>query len=211
MAGLCGVTPSWNRYSRRICGESVDLARRASDYMLPDYFPPTAVFNASDALSLGTLVVRGRVEEDVHRPHVDFYEAAYRSVCVALELPDAGRLPAWLASDMPDSAEAHAVLQLVRLREAFISTQDEWGTLLEGDLWGLGRRRTGTLAPEAHTAVKNAARWYHETCDRLLSELCRLDAALCLVLGWDLARGVAFETLSARYRFPDVMDANGDL
>ena len=200
---------SWNsRFSRVRSRVSPDLVRRASDYLWPNAFPPTATFNASDALSLGTLVSRSR---GGWRPHVEFYGAAYRSVTAALKLEAPERLPRWLRRPRMGAVpteEVAAVLQLVRVREAFIATQDEYGDMLEGDRWGLGRNsRPG---PETRAAVESARRWYDDTGDRLLLELHHLDAALCAVLGWNLDASITFRTLRSRHGFPDVAAANGD-
>lgn len=199
----------WNRrFSRTRCELSPDVTRRASDYLWPRSFPGSAHFTASDAISLGTLVARSHGRRT---PSVDFYRSAYRSVTAALKLREPERLPTWLRrqrAGMACTDEFAAVIQLVRVREAFIATQDEYGEMLEGDRWGSGR--SSRLGPEARATVERARRWYDDTGDRLLRELHHLDAALCAVLGWDPEASISLRTLRTRYGFPDVEEANGE-
>ena len=98
----------------------------------------------SDALSLGLLATGGEGLQD-------FYRRAYLAVCRGLKLRNPERALTWFAGDDLDFADAEArpprelslpFQQLTRLRRAMVAYCDEWGTLIEGDLWGSAGRRS---------------------------------------------------------------------
>jgi hypothetical protein len=106
------------------------------------------------------------------------------------------------------SGAATALLQLLRLRRSLIAFQDEWGEMLEGDRWGLRQR----LPPPAHESLLETRRWYHETADRLLADLNRLDLVICQLLEWEPpGRTVRFSELRERFGYPDVAAVGPEL
>lgn len=66
------------------------------------------------------------------------------------------------------------------------------------------------LGPEARDAVEDCRRWYEQTGDRLLQELTRVDAALCVLLRWNASTSVSFAELQALHGFPELEQAAGD-
>jgi len=153
-------------------------------------------FTPSDAISLGLLVTGTAWFGDVWR-------AAYRSVCAGLDLPDPDRALLWLGETTIEATGAGllkraSLHQLVRLRRRMQEYCDEWGDVIEGDIWG---QRHGPPALRAQLA--DAQSWYRESLSLLLNGLATFDPAICAHLGWPVERAVPFSVLRQQHGFPD--------
>ena len=161
------------------------LARSLGDYFVLCADEPD--FTATDALALGLLA------HALPSGATRYYARAFASACRALAL-DGSALRVALARRHEAPL---AVRHLARLRLAMSAFSDEWGSVVEGDLWGA---RIEDAAARVRMVV--AREWYEQERHRLLDGAALFDAALLPLLGWSGERSVSLANLRARFGFP---------
>ena len=162
------------------------LARSLGDYVVLRSDEPD--FMATDALALGLLAQALPVGA------TDYYSRGFQSVCRALAL-DRSTLRVVLSRrrDAPLAAR-----QLARLRLAMSAFADEWGSFLEGDLWGARQE-----SDDAQIRMAAVREWYQHERSRLLEGVALFDAALLPLLGWGNEKTVSLAVLRQHFDFPE--------
>jgi hypothetical protein len=133
---------------------NVTLYRYSTDYL--DEPKPKTLFSPSDAISLAMLSRSNMDHPRLPDDHLDFYDRAYVAVCRGLELANYVAFHAaivmWTRGEAPmESAlideqwfqqiklslnEQVRLWQLIQIRARLIHFQNEWGDVLEGNIWG---------------------------------------------------------------------------
>lgn len=176
------------------------LPRFLSRYFLFDDAQPD--FVPSDALSLGLLAAgQGGLQ--------DFYRRAYLATCRGLNLPNPEWTLTWFTEGTTYSDAAREALprgmalpfeQLARLRRAMVEYCDEWGSVIEGDLWG--QRKEDATDADLRARLGEVKRWYWGSRQQLLAGLALFDPPLLTMLGWQTQASVPYAALLRDFDFP---------
>lgn len=175
--------------------QSRALARTLGDYChLRDAEPD---FGPSDAIALGLLLHEAR--EQGASGMVAHYEKAFGAVCAALGLDGeafSGKIDSQYRSGPENISRELSIRNLCRLRLAMTRFCDEWGGVLEGDIWG-DRLAQSPLKD----AMREAETWYAAERARLLEGVRVFDAALLRLLGWPTG-SVSLTELRGTHGYP---------